>query len=78
MERMKGIFRRPHPALSLRERGNIVAVDVGEAVLDKLLCCVHAVVDFDAGCFAAHGVCEEGGDVVAVFGDAVYIVLQLG
>ena len=42
-----------------------VADGVGEAVLDEVLCCFHAVADFDAGGFAAHGVCEELGDLVA-------------
>ena len=65
------------PALALRERGNVVAVGVGEAVLDEVLGCFHAVADFDALGFAAHGVGEEGGDVVAVFGDVVYVLLQL-
>ena len=54
------------------------AIGVGEAVSDEVLCCFHAVADFDARSFAAHGVGEEGGDVVAVFGDALYVVLQLG
>ena len=35
----------------------------------------HAVADFDARGFAAHGVCEEDGDVVAVFGDAGNVLL---
>ena len=45
--------------------------------LDEVLGCFHAVADFDARGFAAHGVGEEGGDVVAVFGDVVYVLLQL-
>ena len=61
-----------------RRREGGFAVGIGEAVLDQVLGCVHSVADFDAGGFAAHGVGEEGGDVVAVFGDAVYVVLQLG
>ena len=36
------------------------------------------MADFDARGFAAHGVGEEGGDVVAVLGDALYVVLQFG
>ena len=44
------------------------AFGVGEAVLDEVLCCVHAMADFDAGCFAAHGVHEELGDGVALLG----------
>ena len=72
----------PRPAaLESRLRGKDgqrwFAVGVGEAVSDEVLCCFHAVADFDAGSFAAHGVGEEGGDVVAVFGDVVYVLLQL-
>ena len=44
------------------------AVGVGEAVFDEVLCCVHAVADFDAGGFAAHGVDEECGDGVTFVG----------
>ena len=51
------------------------AFGVGETVLDEVLCCFHSMADFDAGCFAAHGVCEEDGDVVAVFGDAGDVLL---
>ena len=61
----------------LRMNGYVVAVGIGEAVLDEVLGCFHAVADFDARGFAAHGVREEGGDVVAVFGDAVYVLLHL-
>ena len=61
-------------ALILRDRGVVVALGVGEAVLDELLCCVHAVVDFDAGGFALHCADEEGGDRVA-FPSAVDDVL---
>ena len=50
------------------------AVGVGEAVLDEVLGCVHAVADFDAGCFALHGIDEELGDRVA-FPGAVEDVL---
>ena len=63
------------PALSLGESRNVVAVGVCEAVPDEVLCCFHAVADFDARGFAAHGVCEEDGDVVAVFGDASDVLL---
>ena len=51
------------------------AVGVGEAVPDEVLCCFHSVADFDARGFAAHGVGEEDGDVVAVFGDAGDVLL---
>ena len=51
------------------------AVAVGEAVPDEVLGCLHAVADFDARGLAAHGVGEEDGDVVAVFGDACDVLL---
>ena len=66
-----------NPACAGRTVRGGFAVGVGEAVLDEVLGCFHAVADFDALGFAAHGVGEEGGDVVAVFGDVVYVLLQL-
>ena len=69
-------FSSPLPLPSPWERvGNVVAVGVGEAVLDEVLGCFHTVADFDARGFAAHGVGEEEGDVVAVFGDAGDVLL---
>ena len=60
------------------DRPRTNGVVVGEAVLDEVLGCFHSVADFDARGLAAHGIREEEGDVVAVFGDAVYALLQLG
>ena len=55
--------------------GFAVAVGAGEAVPDEVLCGFHSVADFDARGFAAHGVGEEDGNVVAVFGDAGDVLL---
>ena len=54
------------PALSLRERGIVVALGVGEAVLDEVLCGFEAVVELGVCVLSLHGVHEEGGDHVAV------------
>ena len=42
------------------------AVGVGEAVLDEVLCCFHAVVELGVCVLSLHGVHEEAGDHVAV------------
>ena len=64
-------------ALFLSVRGIIVAIGIGEAVPDQVLCCFHAVADFDAGGFSAQGFCEEACDVFTVFGEAVNLVLYV-
>ena len=47
----------------------------GKPYLMRCLAASIAVADFDARGFAAHGVREEYGDVVAVFGDAGDVLL---
>ena len=85
----RGVICFPHPsplpegegtligihALFLSLRGISVAIGIGEAVSDELFCCVHAVADFDAGGFAAHGFREEAGDVFTVSGEADDVLL---
>ena len=51
------------------------AVGVGEAVLDEVLGCFHAVVDFDAGGFALHCFRKEAGDAFTVFGETDDVLL---
>ena len=63
------------PALSLGESGNVVTVGVGEAVPDEVLCCVHAMVDFDAGGLVPHCFREEARDVFTVFGETDDVLL---
>ena len=60
--------------LFLTERGNVVALGVGESVPDQVLCGFEAVVDFDALGFALHCADKECGDGVA-FPSAVDDVL---
>ena len=77
--RGKGVFSVPLTPCLLRgksltlspgERGLLLcSLVVGEAVSDEVLCCFHAVADFDAGGFAAHGFREEACDVFTVFGE---------
>ena len=48
---------------------------VWKAVLDELLCCVHAVADFDAGGFALHCAEKELCDGVSILGEADDVLL---
>ena len=59
----------------LRVRGNVVAVGIGEAVLDEVFCCFHSMADFDAGCFALHCVDKELCDGVSILGEADNVLL---
>ena len=58
-------------------RSGVLPCFVGEAVADQVLCCFHAVADFDAGGLAAHCFREEARDVFTVFGEAVNLVLYV-
>ena len=74
------VLALPHwiPACAGKTVRGGFAVGVGEAVLDEVLGCVHAVADFDARSFAAHGVDEERGDRVAFLGAVDDFLLQWG
>ena len=64
-------------AMIMGERGNIVAVDVGEAVLDEVLCGFEAVIELGVGVPSLHCFREEACDVFTVSGEAVYVLLEL-